>query len=116
MAVLRDVHVAREQARVERERQPARVTRRSHPDLTAAAKRARRAYVRGEQLANAIEYGIRKYEDLDERERELHQQYHSGAFKSEMIDANKAFGDGVGVDKSLSVEQIATLELSLKEL
>ena len=101
---------------VSRERQPALVTRRSHPDLAAAAKRARRAYVRGEQLANAIEYGIRKYEDLDERERDLHRQYHSGAPKSEMIDANKAFGHGVGVDKSLSVEEFAILELSLKEL
>ena len=58
MAVLRNVHIAREQVRVERERQPTRVTRRSHPDFAAAAKRARRAYVRGEQLANAIEYGI----------------------------------------------------------
>ena len=116
MAVLRDVHIACEQARVERERQPARVTRRSHPDLAAAAKRARRAYVRGEQLANAIEYGIRKEKDLDERERELHQQYHSGALKSEMIGANKAFFYGVGVDQSFSVEQLATLEHSFKEL
>ena len=33
-----------------------------------------------------------------------------------MIDANKAFGHGVGVDVSLSVEQLATLELSFKEL
>ena len=49
------------------------------------------------------------------RKESLTIQEHSGAFKSEMIDANKAFGHGVGVDKSLSVEQMATLELSLKE-
>ena len=116
MAVLRDVHDARQQARAARERQHALGTRRSHPDFAAAAKRARCAYVRGEQLANAIEYGIRKYEDLDNRERELHRQYHSGALKSEMINANKAFGHGVGVGKSLSVEKVASLELSLKEL
>ena len=40
LAIVREIFHAREKAKAERERQPIAVTRRSHPDIAAAAKKA----------------------------------------------------------------------------
>ena len=116
LALVREVFEARRCKRIATESQPSVVTKKSHPDLAAAAKNARREYVAGQRLAYSVEDQTRKYDTLNWWEQDLHQRFHSGRLEREMIAANKAFGHGAGVEKSLSIEQLATLELSLRRL
>ena len=62
----------------------------------------------------SIENNTRKYDTLNWWEQKLHQQFHEGRLHREMTNANKAFGHGIGAEKSLSIEQMAVLELSFK--
>jgi len=91
------------------------VTKKSHPDLAAAAKTARQEYVAGKKLAYNVQDGTRKYGTLNSWEQDLHRRFHSGLLEREMTDANKAFGHGTGVEKSLSIEQMAAQELSFTD-
>ena len=112
MAVVREIFDARENTQAERARQPPVPSRRSHPELAAAAQKARQEYAEGMKLANDVDLSRRKYDTLDSREQELHRRFHSGTLRLEMVKANKAFGHGVGVENSISVEQMATLDVS----
>ena len=113
LALVREVFEARRCKRISRESQPSAVTKKSHPDLAAAAKNARQEYVAGKRLAYSVEDQTRKYDTLNWWEQDLHQRFRSGRLEREMIAANRAFGHGAGVEKSLSIEQMAALELSL---
>ena len=104
MALVREIFDARRKAKAERERQPIAVTRRSHPDIAAAAKKARQQFATGKKLADGIEGGTIKYDELNDWEKGLHQKFHSGKLKLQMIHANRDFGHGLGVDQSLSIE------------
>ena len=104
MALVREIFDAREKAKAERERKPSAVTRRSHPDIAAAAKKARQQFATGKRLADGIEGGTMRHDTLKEWEKDLHQQFHTGQLKRQMINANRNFGHGVGVDQSLSIE------------
>ena len=104
MALVREIFDARQKAKAERERQPIAVTRRSHPDIAAAAKKARQQFATGKKLADGIEGGTIKYDELNDWEKGLHQKFHSGKLKLQMIHANRDFGHGLGVDQSLSIE------------
>ena len=116
LALVREVFEARRCKRISRESQPSVVTKKSHPDLAAAAKNARQEYVAGKKLAYSVEDKTRKYETLNWWEQDLHHRFHTGRLEREMIAANRAFGHGAGVEKSLSIEQMAALELSFKGL
>ena len=104
MALGREIFDARKKAKAERERQPNAVTRRSHPELAAAAVKARRQFATGKKLADGIEDGTMRYDTLNEWEKDLHQRFHTGQLERQMIEENSKFGDGVGVDQSLSIE------------
>ena len=104
MALVREIFEAREKAKAERERKPVAVTRRSHPDIAAAAKKARRQFATGKKLADGIEDGTMRYDTLNEWEKDLHQRFHTGQLERQMIEENRNFGHGVGVDQSLSIE------------
>jgi serine/threonine protein kinase len=69
-----------------------------------------------ESVTKHIKHDILKerleYDTLERWEQDLRRRFHSSALRLEMVKANKAFGHGVGVDKSLSTEQMATLESS----
>ena len=109
-----EVFQARQTARAEREKQTHVVTRKSHPELAKAARKARQEYAKGKKLAYMVDDKSKIYDDLNWWEKELHQRFHTGRLKREMIEANKEFGNGIGVEKMLSVEQLALLELSFK--
>ena len=104
MALGREIFDARKKAKAERERQPNAVTRRSHPELAAAAVKARRQFATGKKLADGIEDGTMRYDTLNEWEKDLHQRFHTGQLERQMIEENRNFGHGVGVDQSLSIE------------
>lgn len=76
------------------------------------AEHARREYRTGEKLALAVADGTRTHSTLNSWERDLHQQFHSGKLQRQMVAANKAFGQSVGVETSLPIEQMAALQLS----
>ena len=113
--LVQEVFQAREDAKRERERCGAQNTRKSHPHLAEAARKARRAYAQGERVAMTIEFGRRRYEDLNEDEQELHRVFHTGQLTRQMIAANKEYGHGLGAPDSLSIEQIAHIAVALRE-
>ena len=114
LALIREIFDARQKTQAETKNKPDVVTRASHPDLAAAAKHARRQYHTGERLAFSVENNTRDYWDMTEWEMELHQRFHSGKLLREMVAANKAFGHGSGVEKSLSIEEMAALEMFMQ--
>ena len=83
---------------------PKAITKRSHPDIAAAAKKARQQFATGKKLADGIEDGTIECDELNDWEKGLHQQFHTGQLELQMINANRDFGHGVGVDQSLSIE------------
>ena len=64
----------------------------------------------------AIEETQLQYEDLDEYEQEMHQRFHTGQLKREMIDANKEYGHGLGAPKSPSIEQMAHISVEFQQI
>ena len=107
-----EVFQARQTARAEREKETHVVTRKSHPELAKAARKARQEYAKGKKLAYMVDDGSKIYNDLNWWEKDLHQRFHSRRLEREMIEANEEFGNGIGVETTLSVEQLAQLELS----
>ena len=112
MAVVREVVVAREKTQADSARQTQPITKQSHPELAAAAQKARQEFAQGLKHANNVDLARIEHDTLERWEQELHQRFHSGALRREMMKANEAFGHGVGVEKSLSIEQMETLEIS----
>ena len=104
MALVREIFQARKETKAERKRKPIAVSRRSHPDIAAAAKKARRQFATGKKLAAEIESGTIEYHDLKDWEKGLHQQFHTGKLERQMIAANRDFGHGVGVEQALTIE------------
>ena len=113
MPVLREITTARQEAQAKRAKEK-QVTRQSHPDLAIAAQNARIEFAKGRQLAHSVEVGIQEYDDLNWWEQEIHRKFHSGILKSAMVKANQAFGHGAGAVKSLSIEQMANVEVAWK--
>ena len=60
LALVREVFEARRCKRISRESQPSAVTKKSHPDLAAAAKNARREYIAGKRLAHKVKDQTKK--------------------------------------------------------
>ena len=86
-----------------------------HPDLGAAAEKARREYVAGKNLKYSSKNYTRKYDTLNSKEQDILQRFSSGSLKRKMINANRAIGHGIDVEKSLTIEQMAALEMSFKD-
>jgi len=105
LALIKEITIQRQQAQTQKDQQTTIKTAWSHPDLAATAKQARKDYINGEKIALSIKKKQREYDTLTTWEKRLHEKFHTGLLLRQMIAANRAFGHGQGVDKTLSIEQ-----------
>ena len=102
MALLNEIHLAK----IKAASQPPACTKKSNPDLAAAAHAARQAFLDGKKLAH------RTYCTLNREEVALHEKYVNQSLQRDMIAANKAYGHGRGSAIKPSIEQMAALGAS----
>ena len=75
LALIQEIFYASEKAWTDREAKPDAVTKKSHPDIAAAARKTRRDFVQGEKLVHSVKSGERPYESLEWWEQHIHQRY-----------------------------------------
>ena len=77
------------------------------PQQKAAAYKARADFKWGHRVAQAIDVGRRRYDELSEHEKGVHSLYHRGQLKKAVREANKRAGQRSEATRANSAEQRA---------
>ena len=116
MQIVQEIVKAKKKARDERAKKMPPHTKWSHPSLAMAAQDARRAFARAQKVVDAVDQGIWSFESLSEQDKKLHHEYHSGLLKKRREEADRKWGHGAGVEKPLSIETLAKINIQFDRL
>ena len=88
-------------------------TRRSRPDLAAAADASRTAFRQGRQLARRIDAQEVRRDELGPAEVAIYERWTNGDLLNAKREAERAFGHGAGADPRPSIEELAAMAVQV---